>query len=76
MEETGNVLNVLRQIHSLDNSEEDICEQEQVSRLNLPLNSTDSMYTSIDYVYTPYPTYITKVAKVQVTIITRFLLLL
>lgn len=31
MEETGKVLNVLRQIHTVDNSEEDICEQEQVS---------------------------------------------
>lgn len=29
MEETGKVLNVLRQIHTVDNSEEDICEQEQ-----------------------------------------------
>ncbi|XP_048758488.2 serine/threonine-protein kinase SMG1-like [Ostrea edulis] len=28
-EETGKVLSVLRQIHTLDNSEEDICEQEQ-----------------------------------------------
>lgn len=32
MEETGKVLNVLRQIHTVDNSEEDICEQEQVSQ--------------------------------------------
>ena len=62
MEETGNVLNVLRQIHSLDNSEEDICEQEQVGRLNSSYNSIDSMYTSIYYVYTPYPSYITKAA--------------
>lgn len=58
MEETGNVLNVLRQIHSLDNSEEDICEQEQVSRLtSKPTTNpspTLSLYIDSVYIWTIY----------------------